>query len=117
MMAVLSQGKWLKSGYSAKDNPLISSKQDQLNSTWSNLYSDRLSWKHLLEEALLQLGQIHVALAELLTWLADNMTQLASSPPQGMQPDNVEAQIQELEVIESLLHVIVRVLLVVMVHY
>jgi len=80
-MAVLSQGKRLKSGYSAKDSPLISSKQDQLNSTWSNLYPDSLSWKHLLEEALLQLGQIHVALAELLTWLAGNMTvgQLPSS--------------------------------------
>ena len=35
---------------------------------------------------------------ELLTFLAGSMTQLAGSPPPGMQPDNVEAQIQELEV-------------------
>jgi len=33
--------------------------------------------------------------AELLTWLADNMTRLASSPPPGVQPDNVEAQTQD----------------------
>ena len=35
---------------------------------------------------------------ELLTFLAGSMTQLAGSPPPALQPDNVEAQIQELEV-------------------
>jgi len=35
---------------------------------------------------------------ELLTLLAGSMTQLAGSPSPGMQPDNREAQIQELEV-------------------
>ena len=35
---------------------------------------------------------------ELLTFLAGSMTQLAGSSPPGVQPDNVEAQIQELEV-------------------
>ena len=89
MMAALSQGIWLKDSCSAKDNPLISSNQDQLNSTWSHLYSDSLTRKHQLEEALLQLGQLHDILAELLTWLAD-MTRLASSPPQGVQPNIVE---------------------------
>ena len=59
---------------------------------------------------MLQLGQFHEALAELLPWLADNMARLAGFPPPGVQPDNVEPQIQELEVIGSLLHVIVRVL-------
>ena len=97
-MAVLSQGRQMKDSCSAKDNPLISSNQDQLNSTSSNLYSDSLSWKHQLEEALLQLGQLCDALAGLLTWLADTTTWLASSPPPGVQPDNVEAQIQELQV-------------------
>jgi len=52
----------------------------------------------------------HDALAELLPWLADNVTRLAGSPPPGVQPDNVEAQIQELQVNKSLLHVIMRVL-------
>ena len=97
-MATLSQGKRLKDGCSAKDNPVISSKLDDLNSAWSNLYSDSLNRKHQLEEALLQLGQFHDALAELLIWLADSMRRVASSPPPGVQPDNVEAQIQELEV-------------------
>ena len=88
----------MKDSCSVKDNLLVSSNQDQLNASWSNLYSDSLSRKHQLEEALLQLGQFHDALAELLTWLAGSMTRLASSPPPGVQPDNVEAQIQELEV-------------------
>ena len=78
MMAVLSQGKQMKDSCSAKDNLLISSNQDQLNSTWSNLYPDSLSWKHQLEEALLHLGLLLDTLVELLTWLAD-MTWLASS--------------------------------------
>jgi len=90
-MAALSQGIRLKDSCSAKDNPLISSNQDQLNSTWSHLYSDNLTRKHQLEEALLQLGQLHDILAELLTWLAD-MTQFASSPSPGVLPDNVETQ-------------------------
>jgi len=90
-MAVLSLGKRLKDSCSAKDNPLISSNQDQLNSTWSNLYSDSLTQKHQLEDPLLQLRQFHDALPELLTWLAD-MTRLASSLPPGVQPDNVETQ-------------------------
>ena len=87
MVEVLSQGKQLKGSYSAKDSPLISSQLDQLNSALSNLCSSR---KHQLEEALLQLWQIHDALAELLTWLAGSMTWLAGSTPPWVQPDNVE---------------------------
>ena len=98
MMTVLVQGKQLKESCSAKDGPLISDQLDQLNTAWSKLYSDSLGRKHKLEEALLQLGQFHDALAELLTWLADSMSSLDGAPPPGVQPDSVEAQMRELEV-------------------
>ena len=98
MMTVLAQGKQLKESCSAKDGPLISDQLDQLNTAWSKLYSDSLGRKHKLEEALLQLGQFHDALAELLTWLADSMSSLDGAPPPGVQPDSVEAQMRELEV-------------------
>ena len=90
MVEVLSQGKQLKGSYSAKDSPLISSQLDQLNSASSNLCSGSPSRKHQLEETLLQLWQIHDALAELLTWLAGSMTWWAGSTPPWVQPDNVE---------------------------
>jgi len=77
-MAVLSHGKHQKACCSAKDSPLISIKVDKLTLLGqANLYSDSLSRKHQLEEDLLQLGQLHDALVELLIWIAGNMTRLA----------------------------------------
>ena len=98
MMTVLAQGKQLKESCSAKDGPLIYDQLDQLNTAWSKLYLDSLGWKYKLEEALLQLGQFHDVLAELLTWLADSMSSLDGALPPGVQPDSVEAQMNELEV-------------------
>ena len=96
--AVLAQGKQLKDNCSSIDTPAISDQLDQLNTAWSQLYSDGFGRKHQLEDALLQLGQFHDALAELLTWLADSMNTLREAPPPGVKPESVELQLQELKV-------------------
>ena len=63
---------------------------DKLNAAWSKLHSDGLGRKHKLEDALLQLGQFHDALGELLTWIAGCTGRLAQAGEPGVDPGAVE---------------------------
>ncbi len=74
---------------------------DQLNAAWSSLLSGGMERKHRLEDALLQLGQFHDALGELLMWIANSTARLKEAHPPGVEPGAVEAQIQDLEVSQS----------------
>ena len=80
------------------DSPYLKEQMDKLNAAWSALYSDGLSRKHKLEDALLQLGQFHDALGELLTWIANCSGRLTEAREPGVEPSAVEGQIQDLEV-------------------
>ena len=97
-MAVLAQGKALKENCSTRDGPFITEQLEKLNAIWSKLYSDGLGRKHALEDALLQLGQFHDALAELLTWIANTTSQITHAPPPGVKVESVEGHIEELKV-------------------
>ena len=74
---------------------------DKLNAAWSGLHSNGLGRKHKLEDALLQLGQFHDALGELLTWIANCSGRLTEAREPGVEPSGVEGQIQDLQVIYS----------------
>ena len=95
---MLTQGKHLKESCSSKDVPFITEQLEKLTSSWSKLYSDGLGRKHQLEDALLQLGQFHDALAGLLTWIDGSTGKLSDGQPPGARPETVEAQLHELEV-------------------
>ena len=95
---VQSQGKQLKDSCSSQDGPFIKEQLDKLNASWSQLYSDSLGRKHQLEDALLQLGQFHDALAELLEWIANCKNRLTNAGPPAVKIRKVEAQTNDLEV-------------------
>ena len=80
------------------DGPFLKDQMDKLNAAWSKLHSDGLGRKHKLEDALLQLGQFHDALGELLTWIAGCTGRLAQAGEPGVDPGAVEGQIQDLQV-------------------
>ena len=94
----LSQGKKLKENCSPVDGPYLKEQMDKLNAAWSGLHSDGLGRKHKLEDALLQLGQFHDALGELLTWIANCSGRLTEAREPGVEPSAVEGQIQDLQV-------------------
>lgn len=94
----LAQGKKLKESCSSVDGPFIKDQLDKLNSAWSSLHSDGLGRKHKLEDALLQLGQFHDALAELLSWISNCTSRLTDARAPGVEPSAVEGQIQDLQV-------------------
>ena len=81
-----------------QDGPAITQQLEQLNTAWSKLHSDSLSRKHQLEDALLQLGQFHDALAQLLSWITDCTGKLSEAAPPGVRSEAVETQISELNV-------------------
>lgn len=94
----LSKGKKLKEDCSPQDGPYIKDQMDQLGAAWSQLHTDSLGRKHKLEDALLQLGQFHDALGELLTWIASCTGRLAESREPGVEVGAVEGQVQDLQV-------------------
>lgn len=96
--AALVQGKQLKDSCSAQDGPYISEQLEKLNTAWSQLNSDSLGRKHKLEDALLQLGQFHDALAELLTWIVNCSSKISDAPPPGVKAESVEGQMRDLKV-------------------
>ena len=81
-----------------QDGPAITQQLEQLTSAWSKLNSDALGRKHQLEDALLQLGQFHDALAQLLSWIADSTGKLSEAAPPGIKTEAVELQLNELTV-------------------
>ena len=81
-----------------QDGPAITQQLDQLNAAWAKLNTDALNRKHQLEDALLQLGQFHDALAQLLSWIADSTGKLSEAPPAGVKSEAVEMQLNELKV-------------------
>ena len=95
---VQSQGKQLKDSCSSQDGPFIKEQLERLNASWSQLYSDSLGRKHQLEDALLQLGQFHDALAELLTWIANCKSRLTDAQSPAVKIAAIEAQTNDLEV-------------------
>lgn len=95
---VQSQGKQLKDSCSSQDGPFIKEQLEKLNGSWSQLYSDSLGRKHQLEDALLQLGQFHDALAELLEWIANCKSRLTNARPPAVKIRGIEAQANDLEV-------------------
>ena len=95
---VQSQGKQLKDSCSSRDGPFIKEQLKKLNASWSQLYSDSLGRKHQLEDALLQLGQFHDALAELLEWIANCKNRLTHARPPSVKISAIEAQTNDLEV-------------------
>ena len=51
-----------------------------------------------MEDALLQLGQFHDALAELLEWIANCKSKLTKARPPAVKIRGIEAQTHDLEV-------------------
>ena len=96
--ATLDKGKKLKENCSQLDSPFLRDQLDKLNAAWSKLHSDGLGRKHKLEDGLLQLGQFHDALAELLTWICNCTGRLTEARAPGIEPSAVEGQIQDLQV-------------------
>ncbi|CAI8055159.1 Dystonin, partial [Geodia barretti] len=98
---VQAAGKRLKEACSAKDGPAVTQQLDQLSAAWAKLNSDTLNRKHQLEDALLQLGQFHDALAQLLSWIADSTGKVSEAPPPGIKTEAVEMQLNELKSLDS----------------
>ena len=96
--SALGRGKDVRDSCSAQDKPFLKDQMDKLNAAWSQLHSGGLERKHKLEDALLQLGQFHEALGELLMWIASSTARLMEARPAGVDPSAVEAQLQDLEV-------------------
>jgi len=96
--STLGRGKKVREGCATQDKPLLKDQMDKLNAAWSQLQSSGLERKHKLEDALLQLGQFHDALGELLMWIANSSARLMEARPPGVDPSAVEAQLQDLEV-------------------
>ena len=98
IISALSQGKKLRESCSSRDKPFIKEQIDKLNAAWSQLHSSGLERKHKLEDALLQLGQFHDALGELLMWITNCTARLMEARPPGVEPSSVEGQVHDLEV-------------------
>ncbi len=96
--ATLNKGKKLKGECSPVDGPFIKDQMDKLNAASSKLYSEELGRKHKLEDALLQLGQFHDALGELLMWITSCTGRLTEARAPGVELSNVEGQLQDLQV-------------------
>ena len=96
--SALSLGKKLRESCSLQDKPFLKEQMDKLNAAWSQLHSNGLERKHKLEDALLQLGQFHDALGELLMWVSNCTGRLMEARPPGVEPSSVEGQINDLEV-------------------
>ena len=99
--STLGRGKNVRDGCSSQDKPFLKEQMDKLNAAWSQLHSSVLERKHKLEDALLQLGQFHDALGELLMWIDNSTGRLMEARPPGVEPSSVEGQIQDLEVSQA----------------
>ena len=65
---------------------------------WSIVYSDALNCKHQLEDVLLQLGEFHDVLAQILSWIAECTGRLSEAGPPGVLTDTIETQLSDLTV-------------------
>ena len=81
------------------EKPDIGGKIEAIHLAWNGLLSESHSHHRLLEDALLQLGQLHNALAELITWVNDAEVMIDSVSIDGAIVDNIEEQLAVLQVI------------------
>lgn len=76
----------------------IDEKIEAILISWNKLLSASQSYHHLLEDALLQLGQLHDAIAELMTWVNEMELVTESVSTDGAIVTTIEEQLSVLQV-------------------
>ena len=76
----------------------IDEKIEAILISWNKLLSASQSYHHLLEDALLQLGQLHDALAELMAWVNEMELLTNSVSTDGAIVTTIEEQLSVLQV-------------------
>jgi dystonin len=95
------KGRKLMDVCSEEEAQTINDELQDLAAQWNKLNADVYARKHKLEEALLELGQFHDALAELLLWIGNEMAELSNPQPPGVEEDTINKKIEDLQFVKE----------------